>query len=594
LFLADRGQVKTNFGTEKSVLLQQYRFALEQALAKANFIISPDLTSAQAFLLFLVLVRRHDDTRFTWTLTGLMIRMSQALGLHRDGTHFPNLSLFEIEMRRRLFWAVAVLDLRSAEDQGTDLTLVDRMFDTAFPLHINDADISPESTELPKPRVGPTDMTFSLIRFEICAVARRMHISDMPSFCPRDAAVSFEDKEALLAEVQKRVEDQYLKDPGTESNPMYWTASQIARLIVAKMRLIIYQSVLFPGPDGQTLSEEKRASLLNAATEVFEYSYILNTDSRTKQWRWLFQTYTQLHAIAYVLLEVSHRPWSASVERSWGALNTVFSASSPSFSQFDKEKMSDHSAIFLPLRKMYLMTKKHREAEIARLQGDPQAAQQLEIEDRAKSRPDSFGALSSSVKSAIATERWRKLVNAPPIPPEVLEALNRPLQTAPSRPLGRPDTSATPFHPNVDQEIMEQIDSAMKNPMFNPVDFVQLWHGNLTTSSYGMSAASLPGMDSGMLGFSASPALTGSRQSQVMPSTTSPLNDHRNLPPWMWSDGGTTDPFKANVPAEELDVDMGETFDWQNWQESLGRFELEGTGSGVWEGRGGTGTGTLF
>lgn len=563
--------------------------------------IAPDFTIAQAFLLFLVLVRRHDDTRFAWTLTALMVRISQALGLHRDGTNFPNLSPFEIEMRRRLFWAVCVLDLRSAEDQGTDLSIEDRMFDTQPPLNINDADISPESTELPSPRKGPTDMTFSLIRYEICTLARRMHTAstEQAAACLQNATACLEEKEALLSETHKRVEDQYLKDPGCDDNPMFWTAANIARLIVAKMRLIIYQSYLFPGPENQQLSEDKRARLFNAATEVFEYSYILNTDPRAKQWRWLFQTYTQLHAVAYILLEISHRPWSATVERSWGALNMVLSNAKPSLPQFDLEKMADHSAIWLPLRKMFLKAKKHREAEIARLQSNPQAAQQLEIEDRIKALPgSSFGSLSTSMKNSIAIERWRKLVNAPPLPPELIPTPKGVQQSLPALPaVSQPQARQQPINPpalNPDATFMEYLDSVMSNPTFNSTDFAPLWGGESTrldapTSNFGLATANLAGLDNGMHSFG---RMTPIVQHDAPPTgtaitTAEPMKDHE-LPPWLWS-GGPADPLRLPVQGEELDVNMEEGFDWQNWQESLG--QLEGGQTGGWER---AGTGSLF
>ena len=600
---ANKQQVKLNFGSDKDFLLQQYRFALEQALAKSNFIISPDLTIAQAFIVFLVLVRRHDDTRFCWTLTGLMTRVSQALGLHRDGTHFPNLSPFEVEIRRRVFWAVCVLDLRSAEDQGTDLTVMDGLYDTQAPLNINDADISPESTELPKARDGPTDMTFSLIRYEICSVARRLHMASCPidSNLFRDSASTLEEREALLLEVHRRVEETYLKSPDIESKPMFWTAANIARLIVAKMRLIIYQAVLFPGPGSITLAESKRVSLFNAATEVFEYSYLLNTDPRAKQWRWLFQTYTQLHAVAYVLIEISHRPWSATVERSWDALNMVFSTGKPGLPQFDMEKMQRHSAIWLPLRKLYLKAKRHRETEIARLRGDSQSALKLELEDRARLAPDSFGALSNSVKNSRAIERWRKLVNAPPLPPTVPPSAVDPKPAASSHPTPFPiDEDALMGAGFNKPDIMDYLDSAMANPNFNPTFFPTIWSGrtepatNRTPDSvYGIGVPDVPG-----LGYVRGSVTGGARPPSSLPHTqsgaasasltTSPLQDHHNLPPWMWPDNGNgglgNTPPMPSTNFEDVNMDEG-SFDWQSWQESLGRFELETNGGG------GSGTG---
>lgn len=42
------------FGEDKTTLMRKYRFALEQALARANFVQSQDIHVLQAFTLFLV------------------------------------------------------------------------------------------------------------------------------------------------------------------------------------------------------------------------------------------------------------------------------------------------------------------------------------------------------------------------------------------------------------------------------------------------------------------------------------------------------------------------------------------------------------
>lgn len=425
--------MKTNFQIERQKLITQYRFALEQALAKAQFITSPELVVLQAFILFLVLVRRHDDTRFSWTLTGLAIRMGSSMGLHRDGTSFPGLTPLEIEMRRRLFWALCILDLRSAEDQGTDLTILERTFDTELPLNINDSDISEDSTEMPPSRQGATDMTFSLIRYEICAQARRLYVVSSAfstANCPRDAAISLEERESMVRAIYENVENKYFKDASASCNAMLWTAANIARVIVAKMTLVIYQPMLFPGPNGEVLSDEIRERIFTAATEIFEYNHQLNSDPRSKQWKWLFQTYTQWHAVAYVLMEVVRRPWSAGVERAWAALNSVFANPSPQ----DLDRIVGDQSMWLPLKKVYLKAKRYREAEITRLRADPDAAQQLEIQDRSRAPvPLSFAAMPGSVKRAIATERWRKLVNAPPLPPELQNQKPPPFVPQPSQ-----------------------------------------------------------------------------------------------------------------------------------------------------------------
>lgn len=117
------------WGEERSVLLSRYRFGLEQALARANFLYCDEMIILQAFAIFLVVLRRNDDARKIWTMMGLVVRMAQALGIHRDGTYF-GLSPFETEMRRRLWWQVCILDARSSEDHGCDPTIAEALFDT--------------------------------------------------------------------------------------------------------------------------------------------------------------------------------------------------------------------------------------------------------------------------------------------------------------------------------------------------------------------------------------------------------------------------------------------------------------------------------
>jgi len=88
---------------DKEVALARYRYAAEQALAKAGFMETQEFRVMQALVLFLIGVRRYDGTTFVWTMIGVALRTSQRLGLHRDGSCF-GINAFDTEERRRLFW----------------------------------------------------------------------------------------------------------------------------------------------------------------------------------------------------------------------------------------------------------------------------------------------------------------------------------------------------------------------------------------------------------------------------------------------------------------------------------------------------------
>ena len=445
----------TNFGASKSELNLKYRLGLEHALAKADFLGAPDLVLVQAFAIFLFLLRRHDSPRFVWMMTGLAIRMAQSLGLHRDGEHFPHLTPFEVEMRRRAWWALCMLDARAAEDQGTELTITHGSFDTRLPRNINDCDIGPETGRGPPPpeRDGLTDMTTPLLHHGIVDVQRRM----MAAMSPRDgrppAGADLDNQSRLLDEVFGHLDRTYLRhlDGATAKNKdlVHWVNVTVARLVVAKMTLLIYlPALLSPAPssfsgDAQPEhqqqegrqspagSEALRARLFVAALEVAEYNHALNAERACRNWRWIFQTYTHWHAVVHLLLAVTaqqgrggRRPWSPASERAWVALHSAWlipagvrSAASPSSAPSVSASASapPHEAslgIWVPLRRLMARARRHRSTEIARLREDPGDARRLLEEDRAAPQPASCpGPLPGDADPAeFFRERWKGLV----------------------------------------------------------------------------------------------------------------------------------------------------------------------------------------
>ncbi|OTB16740.1 hypothetical protein K445DRAFT_317031 [Daldinia sp. EC12] len=392
--------VIANLGASKSELNLKYRLGLEHALAKADFLNVPDIVLVQAFAIFLCLARRYDSPRFVYMMTGLVIRMALSLGLHRDGSRFPHLTPFEVEMRRRLWWHICLLDVRASEDQGMDLTITPGSFDTRQPLNINNADIDPETKEIPKELEGITDMTFSLVTSSQCEITREMMAVSLKDGMPQ---VDIQDR--LLNEYYERLERTYLQHSRADGNITYWVAVVIARLVMAKMSLIVYFPVLF-SPQSKHASEEMRNRLFIAAIEVAEYNHALNSEQACRQWRWIYQTYTHWYAVVYLLIEVARRPWSPTVERAWIALHSDWLIP-------PRNSTNSNLRFWVPLRKLMAKARQHRETEIERLRRDPQVVQKLEMEDRAAAQPSSSGPFPGPDSAETFRERWRQLVTVP-------------------------------------------------------------------------------------------------------------------------------------------------------------------------------------
>ncbi|KAL4881245.1 fungal-specific transcription factor domain-containing protein [Aspergillus karnatakaensis] len=307
-------------GEARETLVTRYRFAVEQALSRAGLMNTQSLTLMQAAVIFLNAVRREDDTKFVWSMSALILRLAQGLGLHRDGNNF-GLKPFEAEMRRRLWWHVVLLDSRSSEDHGTDALIHDRMFDTRLPLNVNDSDISPDMSEPPKPRVGFTDMSFFLIRTDICFALRRVEYS-CPT--PNNAGPGHSPDKCsnVVQAVNKHVEEQYLKYIDM-ADPIQWISATVARLVLTKMWLVINHPMT-RSDNNSKITQESRESLFITSIEVTEFARLIKEDQNTRRWSWMFDAHMQWHAIAMVLSELCVRPLSPLTNRAWLAVTTVY------------------------------------------------------------------------------------------------------------------------------------------------------------------------------------------------------------------------------------------------------------------------------
>lgn len=345
------------FGIEKQGTLEKYRMAVEQAMARAGFLSTQELVVLQSFALFLTCVRRLDDSRYVWTLTGLLIRMGQSLGLHRDGQQF-DLSPFETEMRRRLWWQICSLDVRTSEDHGSDPSIVEHSFDTRFPLNLEDEDLNPDMKETPVEREGRTEMTFDLIRYTVSTTVRRLSYAP-PGHGPcsvKNASLTLEDKEHLIEVLHQHLENKYLKHCDTK-RPLDWVSATVSRLILAKMWLIVHHPALRDN-GGAGLPQETKNRLFHTSVEVIEFSHLLETERLTQKWGWLFRTYVQWHAVAFVLSQLCIRTSGPDVERAWAAVESVFEDWGGTVST------SKRGMLWKPLRKLMARARSVRVREL--------------------------------------------------------------------------------------------------------------------------------------------------------------------------------------------------------------------------------------
>ena len=543
----------TDFGCTKADLSLRYRLGLEHALVKANFLNVPDIVLVQAFTIFVYLVRRHDNPRFVWMMTGLLIRMAHALGLHRDGSHFDHLTPYEVEIRRRVWWSVCILDVQASEDQAMELTITRGSFDTKLPLNIKDADIEPQTRKLPIERQCLTDMTFLVVTSEICDVVQRLMAP-----AAGDGKLGPGEQHNLLNEIYERLNRSYLQySTGTES-VIYWFMVICTRITVAKMTLIIYLPFLFSSPS-QHLVDEVRTKLLVSAIEVTEYNHTLNSAEHCRKWRWIFQTCGHWHAIVYLLIEISRRPWSSIVERAWVALHSSWAT--PIRLKADKDQR-----MWVPLRKLMATARKHRNAELDRLRGDSWAAAQLEFEDSKIPLPASSGPFPDGKSGDLFRERWRKLIA---IPEEGRRGIH--LQEIPTTAAASP--SAVVHEIYATQQGLHSVPPYTERELwlksnYEPTHLAAQDLSGTIASNYSMITSNPYG--------EVSAGQTEDHSHDTVPPDfldwSGDVSMGSGVMPWLWSDVDLLVDTHTNV---DLNTDMDTEVNWHNWVESAKGMEKE-------------------
>ncbi|KAK2806230.1 hypothetical protein FQN50_005955 [Emmonsiellopsis sp. PD_5] len=344
----DTPQCLEILGVPRETAIERYRFATEQAMARANLLESQSMILLQAAVLFLTALRNEDSSRVVWSLTSLVFHIAQAMGLHRDGTAF-GLRPLETELRRRLWWHICLLDNRSSEYHGCEPIVRESAFDTKMPLNINDSDLTADMKEPPAEREGVTDVTLCLIRCHALRVVWKIGFapaSNEPS-SQQNEGLSLQEREALIKSLQHHLEDKYLKYC-VSCTPFAFASVTIARLIIARMWLTVHYprsssnsqiqnqnqaqkdihgipspTPTIPPTPTPTLPRTLRDSLFLTSIDILQMSSIFNTNKSVNRWMWHCKSNFQWQAVAIVLSEICSRPPSQDCERAWEYVSLI-------------------------------------------------------------------------------------------------------------------------------------------------------------------------------------------------------------------------------------------------------------------------------
>lgn len=88
------------------------------------------------------------------------------MGIHSEAA-LAGCTVLEAEMRRRLWWSLAIFDSRIGEMANNKPVTLDPLWDCRIPLNVNDSELRSELKEPPVSQNKSTDALFAVISSEM-------------------------------------------------------------------------------------------------------------------------------------------------------------------------------------------------------------------------------------------------------------------------------------------------------------------------------------------------------------------------------------------------------------------------------------------
>jgi hypothetical protein len=310
----DDGQCLAIMGQSKTRTLQRFRTGAQQALLNANLLRSSDLMVLQAFSLFIMSLQGF-DARVIWIWSGIAQRIGQRIGLHRDGAKL-GLPPFEVEIRRRLWWQIMMLEGYAQKLAGTGSAGLILQGDVAMPSNLNDSDLFVGMKELPKEHEGATEMMFFLIRCHVGDFLKRAanaHTTfDGVWHRLTSKAIHVEIKDQGTAELEELFQRKFLRycDP---SIPWHLMCSTLASTVIFMMRFISHSTEYSSGG----LSQVAKDKLFDIALIVVGAQNLAYTMKEMRPFMWHVNLHFQWKAFVFVLSELRYRTDGPQVDHAW-------------------------------------------------------------------------------------------------------------------------------------------------------------------------------------------------------------------------------------------------------------------------------------
>ncbi|KAK3944402.1 lactose regulatory protein lac9 and GAL4-like protein, partial [Diplogelasinospora grovesii] len=326
-------------GEETELDDQLYHTALSFGEDESMFE-SANLAFVQALVLLSNLSQKRNKPNTGGNFLGLATRMALSLGLHRELPDW-NISLWQREMRRRIWWGLFLFDSGASTTFGRPILLPGReSMDVRYVLNVHDEQLTPRTVDLPRESTEPT--VYSGMRWQSDFHVHSNYISNRlltPSGIPPEESLSMNRSLDAWAQTLPRW---FQPGQGEHSCHEDWYLFARARLSWRfwNLKIILFRQVVLkramrragttPAPAVSEVDNQCRDLAVSAAhlTVVSIHDFLAKaTPTRLINWYSMFFLFHASLVVALSILGDPESPeapsWRADVDMARSIFQTV-------------------------------------------------------------------------------------------------------------------------------------------------------------------------------------------------------------------------------------------------------------------------------
>ncbi|PSS00736.1 fungal-specific transcription factor domain-domain-containing protein [Coniella lustricola] len=317
-------------GTSRDKALARFGQGVRLTLRRMGFLKTHDLLTLQALVIYLISLQGRYNRHASWILNGVVIRVAQKMGLHRDG-ELLGLKPFETEMRRRLWWQIIMVDAKYAMMSGLSHALLPRGWDTKEPKNISDEDLVPSTTEPISDTEGPTDMILTLTIFKLAKSLIRLPgietillINEMEATRGTTSLnkAKVAEYRAVVVQLDRDLDEMFERFSPPGSGPLHDLARQLKQHLMGKLMVLAKPPA--ESPDWGTEVFDHTSNAFKLAVDTTCHAVEQYKMASYPGWDWFSRLHFQLDIFAYLVGQLSYRTTGRLVDKAWQVVEDVY------------------------------------------------------------------------------------------------------------------------------------------------------------------------------------------------------------------------------------------------------------------------------